>query len=202
MRAGKERRRVNRCSFCGKGEDQVRGLLAGPGVYICDQCVELGVDVLREGSQSVGTISRASQVPQSAGRESPGLATFGVPIANLLARGMRARAIGWCLMRNARSVEVHVVRIRKRISAELGLLPEALQRQDLYRWLAAHGQLWTNGEVEAMVARAASALDSAPRPPDWLRRYERERLEKHLADERAMLDEAHRAVSASLSEDN
>jgi ribosomal protein L37AE/L43A len=35
-----------RCSFCGKGQDQVRRLIAGPGVFICDACVELCNEVL------------------------------------------------------------------------------------------------------------------------------------------------------------
>ncbi|HYA31634.1 MAG TPA: ClpX C4-type zinc finger protein, partial [Thermodesulfovibrionales bacterium] len=30
-----------KCSFCGKGQDEVRKLIAGPTVYICDECVEL-----------------------------------------------------------------------------------------------------------------------------------------------------------------
>ena len=30
-----------KCSFCGKTQDQVRKLVAGPGVYICDECIEL-----------------------------------------------------------------------------------------------------------------------------------------------------------------
>ncbi|HYU65123.1 MAG TPA: ClpX C4-type zinc finger protein, partial [Jatrophihabitantaceae bacterium] len=30
-----------RCSFCGKGEHEIRKLVAGPGVYICDECVTL-----------------------------------------------------------------------------------------------------------------------------------------------------------------
>ena len=34
------------CSFCGKGQDQVRRLIAGPGVYICNECVELCTDIL------------------------------------------------------------------------------------------------------------------------------------------------------------
>ena len=35
-----------RCSFCGKGRDQVTKLIAGPGVYICDKCIELCNEVL------------------------------------------------------------------------------------------------------------------------------------------------------------
>jgi ATP-dependent Clp protease ATP-binding subunit ClpX len=37
-----------RCSFCGKSSEQVRKLIAGPGVYICDECVELCNDILDE----------------------------------------------------------------------------------------------------------------------------------------------------------
>ena len=36
------------CSFCGKSQDEVKKLIAGPGVYICDECVELCNDILRE----------------------------------------------------------------------------------------------------------------------------------------------------------
>ena len=36
------------CSFCGKSQDEVRRLIAGPGVYICDECVELCQDILDE----------------------------------------------------------------------------------------------------------------------------------------------------------
>ena len=34
------------CSFCGKTQDQVRRLVAGPGVYICDECVELCLEII------------------------------------------------------------------------------------------------------------------------------------------------------------
>ena len=39
------------CSFCGKREDQVRRLIAGRGVYICDECIEFCKDMLEEDSQ-------------------------------------------------------------------------------------------------------------------------------------------------------
>ena len=35
-----------RCSFCGKTQDQVARLISGPGVYICDTCVELCMDIV------------------------------------------------------------------------------------------------------------------------------------------------------------
>ncbi len=37
-----------KCSFCGKTQDQVRRLVAGPGVYICDECIVLCDDIIRE----------------------------------------------------------------------------------------------------------------------------------------------------------
>jgi ATP-dependent Clp protease ATP-binding subunit ClpX len=37
-----------RCSFCGKSQDQVRRLIAGPNVYICNECVELCQDIVEE----------------------------------------------------------------------------------------------------------------------------------------------------------
>ena len=37
-----------KCSFCGKIQDQVRKLVAGPGVYICDECIELCNEIIEE----------------------------------------------------------------------------------------------------------------------------------------------------------
>lgn len=37
-----------KCSFCGKNQDQVRRLIAGPGVYICDECIELCSEIITE----------------------------------------------------------------------------------------------------------------------------------------------------------
>ena len=36
------------CSFCGKAQREVRKLIAGPSVYICDECVELCNDIITE----------------------------------------------------------------------------------------------------------------------------------------------------------
>jgi hypothetical protein len=43
-----KKRRNTHCSFCGKGQDQVSRLVAGPGVYICDACVGLCNEILAE----------------------------------------------------------------------------------------------------------------------------------------------------------
>lgn len=37
-----------RCSFCGKSQEQVKRLIAGPNVYICDECVELCQEIIKE----------------------------------------------------------------------------------------------------------------------------------------------------------
>ena len=41
------------CSFCGKPQKDVRKLIAGPSVYICDECVELCNDIITEDRKSV-----------------------------------------------------------------------------------------------------------------------------------------------------
>ncbi|MBN2720116.1 MAG: ATP-dependent Clp protease ATP-binding subunit ClpX, partial [Proteobacteria bacterium] len=39
---------ILRCSFCGKTQDEVRKLIAGPTVYICNECVDLCTDIIAE----------------------------------------------------------------------------------------------------------------------------------------------------------
>jgi ATP-dependent Clp protease ATP-binding subunit ClpX len=48
LRGGSQNGRVLYCSFCGKSEHEVRKLIAGPSVYICDECVDLCNDIIRE----------------------------------------------------------------------------------------------------------------------------------------------------------
>ncbi len=47
------RRKNIRCSFCGKHQDQVRRLIAGPGVYICNECVQLCMGILDDNYEPV-----------------------------------------------------------------------------------------------------------------------------------------------------
>ena len=42
------------CSFCGKSQHEVRKLIAGPTVFICDECVELCMDIIREETRLAG----------------------------------------------------------------------------------------------------------------------------------------------------
>ena len=52
LRQGREDRMAEKntlyCSFCGKSQHEVRKLIAGPTVFICDECVELCNDIIRE----------------------------------------------------------------------------------------------------------------------------------------------------------
>jgi ATP-dependent Clp protease ATP-binding subunit ClpX len=50
------------CSFCGKSQHEVRKLIAGPTVFICDECVELCMDIIREETKSTG-LKSADGVP-------------------------------------------------------------------------------------------------------------------------------------------
>src|SRR6266852_127338 len=52
MNEREDRRRHTRCSFCGKDQSQVRKLVAGPGVYICDQCISLCREVLEDDTKT------------------------------------------------------------------------------------------------------------------------------------------------------
>ncbi len=52
-----------RCSFCGKGQDEVKKLIAGPTVYICDECVELCNDIIAEEYEREEA-ARATMIPK------------------------------------------------------------------------------------------------------------------------------------------
>ncbi|HBS04340.1 MAG TPA: ATP-dependent Clp protease ATP-binding subunit ClpX, partial [Leptospiraceae bacterium] len=53
------------CSFCGKEQDSVRRLVAGPGVYICDECIELCNEIIaEEGEQEAGTAGVLQELPR------------------------------------------------------------------------------------------------------------------------------------------
>ncbi len=42
------------CSFCGKSQHEVRKLIAGPNVFICDECVDLCIEIIKEENKSIG----------------------------------------------------------------------------------------------------------------------------------------------------
>ena len=56
-----------KCSFCGKTQDQVRRLIAGPGVYICDECIELCSEIIVDEFQGdveldLGTLPKPAEI--------------------------------------------------------------------------------------------------------------------------------------------
>jgi ATP-dependent Clp protease ATP-binding subunit ClpX len=53
-----------RCSFCGKSQREVRKLIAGPSVYICDECVELCNDIITEEYEREDYYSSRAMVPK------------------------------------------------------------------------------------------------------------------------------------------
>jgi ATP-dependent Clp protease ATP-binding subunit ClpX len=53
-----------KCSFCGKSQEQVRKLIAGPGVYICDECVDLCNEILDEELFESGVPQAAAPAPR------------------------------------------------------------------------------------------------------------------------------------------
>ncbi|MDP4918226.1 MAG: AAA family ATPase, partial [Haliea sp.] len=51
------------CSFCGKSQHEVRKLIAGPSVFICDECVELCNDIIREEVQEGNNEAKRDNLP-------------------------------------------------------------------------------------------------------------------------------------------
>ena len=73
-----------KCSFCGKSQEQVRKLIAGPGVYICDECVELCNEILdeeliEEGASVSSTASGESRPHKKRTRTSDGISFRDLP---------------------------------------------------------------------------------------------------------------------------
>jgi ATP-dependent Clp protease ATP-binding subunit ClpX len=54
------------CSFCGKSQDEVRKLIAGPTVYICDECIDLCNDIIAEECDQEEGLTSSSAVPKPA----------------------------------------------------------------------------------------------------------------------------------------
>lgn len=53
-----------RCSFCGKGQKEVKKLIAGPGVYICDECIDLCNDIIDEEKERETSSKGIFKVPK------------------------------------------------------------------------------------------------------------------------------------------
>ncbi len=51
------------CSFCGKSQHEVKKLIAGPSVFICDECIDLCNDIIRDEASTVESVSPKSDLP-------------------------------------------------------------------------------------------------------------------------------------------
>ena len=78
------------CSFCGKSQHEVRKLIAGPTVFICDECVELCMDIIREETKASGLKS-----------------TDGVPTPRDICGVLDDYVIGQAMAKRVLSVAVH-----------------------------------------------------------------------------------------------
>ncbi|HKK84730.1 MAG TPA: ATP-dependent Clp protease ATP-binding subunit ClpX [Roseovarius sp.] len=78
------------CSFCGKSQHEVRKLIAGPTVFICDECVELCMDIIREETKSAGLKS-----------------SEGVPTPQEICQVLDDYVIGQAMAKRVLSVAVH-----------------------------------------------------------------------------------------------
>ncbi len=78
------------CSFCGKSQHEVRKLIAGPTVFICDECVELCMDIIREETRSSGFKS-----------------SEGVPTPREICKVLDDYVIGQAMAKRVLSVAVH-----------------------------------------------------------------------------------------------
>ena len=59
-----EDRRPVKCSFCGKAQEQVKRLVAGPGVYICDECVALCNDIIGDEVEEYSALPELGEIPK------------------------------------------------------------------------------------------------------------------------------------------
>ena len=61
--SGDESKKLLYCSFCGKSQHEVRKLIAGPSVFVCDECVELCNDIIREEMQEKASTTKGGKLP-------------------------------------------------------------------------------------------------------------------------------------------
>ncbi|MCF8510949.1 MAG: ATP-dependent Clp protease ATP-binding subunit ClpX [Rhodobacteraceae bacterium] len=88
--SGSDSKNTLYCSFCGKSQHEVRKLIAGPTVFICDECVELCMDIIREETKTTGL-----------------KATDGVPTPREIAKVLDDYVIGQDHAKRVLAVAVH-----------------------------------------------------------------------------------------------
>ena len=199
MTEKEDRRRYTRCSFCGKGQDEVRKLIAGPGVFICDQCIELCQEALNDDTTPTSAeLQRPDPYP---------LTTRELQLAILFAHGMSVKAISRCVAIHPSTVTARIAEAYRKMSASPKLPLTSHSRREIHDWLNERGLLPDQTESEALLAQAILALDGVPRPASTWRRWiqmwrsvigrlvDGKRLENREARETAALEAARTAMS-------
>ncbi|MSZ39478.1 MAG: ATP-dependent Clp protease ATP-binding subunit ClpX, partial [Actinobacteria bacterium] len=100
---------VMKCSFCGKTQKQVQQLIAGPGVYICDECVELCNEIIDE------------RMAEAAQGESDEIVDIDLPKPKEIAAFLDEYVVGQDAAKRALSVAVY--NHYKRVRAQEGVRP-------------------------------------------------------------------------------
>lgn len=101
-----------KCSFCGKSQEQVRKLIAGPGVYICDECVDLCNEILDEelfdsGSSMPQPSARREHQPEKRQVRSSGLSMNQIPKPREIKKHLDDHVIGQDQAKKVLSVAVY-----------------------------------------------------------------------------------------------
>ncbi len=100
-----------KCSFCGKSQEQVRKLIAGPGVYICDECVDLCNEILDEELLDSNTATpqqpSRSEAPQKRRTQSANLSLSQIPKPREIKKHLDEHVIGQDEAKKVLSVAVY-----------------------------------------------------------------------------------------------
>ncbi|NDJ19641.1 ATP-dependent protease ATP-binding subunit ClpX [Myxacorys almedinensis] len=100
-----------KCSFCGKSQEQVRKLIAGPGVYICDECVDLCNEILDEELFDSGAapqpVPKREQAPEKRRVKSANLSLNQIPKPREIKKYLDEHVIGQDEAKKVLSVAVY-----------------------------------------------------------------------------------------------
>lgn len=101
-----------KCSFCGKSQEQVRKLIAGPGVYICDECVDLCNEILDEelfdsSAAAPQPVPRREQSPEKRKARSASLSLSQIPKPREIKKYLDEHVIGQDDAKKVLSVAVY-----------------------------------------------------------------------------------------------
>ncbi|MBW4421485.1 MAG: ATP-dependent protease ATP-binding subunit ClpX [Myxacorys californica WJT36-NPBG1] len=100
-----------KCSFCGKSQEQVRKLIAGPGVYICDECVDLCNEILDEelfdSGASPEPVPKREQAPEKRRAKSTNISLNQIPKPREIKKYLDEHVIGQDEAKKVLSVAVY-----------------------------------------------------------------------------------------------